>query len=139
VCELFRIQLKMPARDKILSARKSQKRSNNTHHVSSNGEYVCIIINNSQKLDFPDSQSRRMVCLTPSKSECTPWDRQFRRIPLLVELSERLVIQSREKLSMIYILDGARAVHVRLVSTHASSISSRISIAFSIAGRIPWL
>ena len=128
----------MPARDKILSARKSQKRSNNTHHVSSNGEYVYIVINNSQKLDFPDSQSRRMMRLTPSKSECTPWDRRSRRIPLLVELSERLMIQSREKF-VDDILDGARAVHVRLVSTHASSISSRISIAFSIAGRIPWL
>ena len=62
----------------------SQKRSNNTHHVSSNGEYK---IYNSKKLDFSIAKSERPLSVSPpSKSESTPWDENERvRIPLLVE------------------------------------------------------
>ena len=113
----------------------SQKRSNNTHHVSSNGEYK---IYNSKKLDFSIAKSERSLCFRPPVrvNALHGTENELVRIPLLVEqVNERLIIQSREKLLMISWTERGRC-SARLISTHASSISSRNSISFSIAGRI---
>ena len=87
----------------------SQKRSNNTHHVSSNGEYK---IYNSQKLDFFDSQIRTVVVFPPpSKSECTPWDgERAGPDPPVSRASEREIDYSISRKVVDDILDGAGQV-----------------------------
>ena len=87
----------------------SQKRSNNTNHVKHNGEYK---IYNSQKLDF-----------LIAKSERSSWFRPPVRVDALHGTEngsgspcyERLIIQSREKLSMMSWTERGRC-SVRLMT-----------------------